>query len=78
MERRYTLAEIDAMREAVRRRIPQPMRSWSGPIGVPAEETAESVARWRAWEARCEDQLRTALLAGLGPEDFPADEAKTG
>ena len=58
-ERRYTLAEIDALRSIVRHRVS------SAGIGIPYN-TADR-------DAEVEDQLRTLLAAGISLEDAQAE-----
>jgi hypothetical protein len=78
MERKYTLTEIDAMRELVREknRDSYPLISYCCPIGGSSYMAPESVTALHEWEHSCEDKLRTYMLGGLGPEDFPATEAE--
>lgn len=73
--RKYSLQEIDEMRAAIKRRLPQPFYEAVCPTGGGwSKQTEQSIASYRAFDAHAEDELRTALLAGLGPEDFPAEK----
>ena len=66
-ERRYTLKEIDQMREfLLARSRPDFSRIGVGPDGM----EPKGKAIWTAWRADVEQELRTCLLAGTDPADF--------
>jgi hypothetical protein len=84
MDRSYTVAEIDQMRAALFRRhtkdliaisngfgvttfIPRPAMNiaFGAPPGIPSAEISR----------RVEDELRTYMLAGIGPESFASEPA---
>jgi len=72
-ERRYTLSELDRMRAGIRNRAPYPScisYSCGGGGGI-ATLTPESRAAIAEYERQVEDQLRTALVAGIDPSEFP-------
>lgn len=68
-ERKYSLAEIDQMREFFRSRLPQPFMSWGGPVGTPMKQTDESIASCERRDREAEDHLRTAMSAGVDPAE---------
>lgn len=72
MSRAYTVAELDRMRAAIRRKIPGPqILSSTQKIGSPCGEWTEGTrADLAAWDARCEDALRTYLIAGISPDEL--------
>lgn len=87
MDRKYTLSEIDTMREAVQAKnrgsrpydmnssVPRSYLGGSTGGGGPGRPSGsfDAAAALERWERSCEDQLRTYLAAGLGPEDFPSE-----
>lgn len=72
-ERRYTLSEIDRMRAGIRARNQnRPDISFFISFGSgPPRMTPESEASLERFNRECEDQLRTAMLAGVDPDEFP-------
>ena len=69
MERKYSLSEIDQMREFFRSRLPQPVMSRGGPIGIPMKQTEESLQSFERRDREAEDHLRTAMAAGVDPAE---------
>lgn len=69
MARKYTLAEIDQMRELIRQEL---FGDRTEGYGYSSDmKTQLMVAQGHAIDAgRIEDRLRTYLTAGLGPEDL--------
>lgn len=83
--RRYSVAEIDAMREALRRRETAKVRPnayFSGdsrgpiPSGSFNAEIERVSEDYRDAERRAEDHLRTYMLAGIDPGDLGIEEAR--
>jgi hypothetical protein len=66
--RKYSVAEIDRMRAAIRRRFPM---KYSGAIGVPMKLTDE-------YDTQVEDQLRTYMLNGTEPDELDPPESTSG
>lgn len=76
MNRRYTLAEIDALRQAVcvKNYPSYPALTYTGSSnkdGGYMRMVPQSAAALDRWERNNEEQLRTCMAAGIGPEDFP-------
>lgn len=71
-QRKYSLDEIDRMREAVRALNPIGGPVFYGPDGPspPARLALDSNAR------TVEDRLRTYMLGGVGPEELEAKAAR--
>lgn len=73
-DRRYTLAEIDLMRAGIRRRnetsYPENITYFTPASGGRSKMDEDSAAAIEKWERKCEEQLRTALLAGVDPAEF--------
>lgn len=69
MERKYSLSEIDQMREFFRWRLPIPMVLYSGGVGSPMRLTEESAWSIERRNREAEDQLRTAMSAGIDPAE---------
>lgn len=59
-DRKYSVQEIDRMRNAVRRQFPM---SWGGLIGMPMTLSTE-------YDAQVEDRLRTFMLNGTEPDEL--------
>lgn len=72
-QRTYTLAEIDRMRAGIQQRnMPtKPGMTIICPVGGTSYEEPHSVAANQAWMRRCEDELRTAMIGGVDPAEFP-------
>lgn len=74
MTRVYTVAEIDAMREALQRRYPQPEFYQSGnlpnhdPVNITYGQQHTELCRVR--KEAIENELRTYILAGVNPKEL--------
>ena len=74
--RSYTIHEIDRMRAGISGRVDYPSLSYRCAAGGGVMTlTTESQAALTAHEERVERQLRTAMMAGVDPSEFP--ELKT-
>lgn len=74
--RRYSLLELDRMRVLIAERLPSPIyEAFCPPDGL-ATQTPASIASYEAHSRQIEDELRTAIIAGLGPEDFPQGDSQ--
>jgi hypothetical protein len=74
MERKYTLAEIDAMRELVEHELNPHGHHGGYHVGGGSSSSELSnlvyAQQRQVQAAMVEDRLRTYLVAGLGPEDL--------
>ena len=68
MERAYTVKELDALRETVRRKI-----EW-GTYGQPGPMASGFCQAQPTLAVRVEEQVRTHMLAGHTAEDLIASE----
>jgi len=73
-ERRYTISEIDKMRNGIACRFESRpiLCSFNGAISKGSQERVD--AFWRT----VEDQLRTALVAGVDPAEFGNGQSAPG
>lgn len=70
--RSYTVREIDRMRVGISARVGYPGLSYTCPAGGGVMTlTPECRAALTAHEERVERQLRTAMMAGVDPAEFP-------
>ena len=72
-KQRYTLDDIDVIRKEIceKNQPSFPQNLWSVCISGhsgPSRLTGESQAALDRWERMCEEQLRTALKAGVAPK----------
>lgn len=69
-DRAYTLAEIDRMRKALRKKLhPPPMQFSDGQI-FPSDFFEKQRAAHYAIEHVVEDQLRTCMTGGVDPAEL--------
>lgn len=71
MERAYTVAEIDQMRSALRKKYPPPYIGGSFGNTAAYESYMRGVAEAsRGRDERIEQELRTYMLAGIDPSEL--------
>lgn len=70
MERKYSITEIDLMRDAVRKKVGYPSLSYEARSGEWSHLTPDSRVALDSYNHHVEDVLRTYLIAGIDPQDL--------
>ena len=74
-ERKYSVSEIDMMREAIRHQL-----IWGDIYGTPIKTAEYASTSYNAEQVdrATEDRLRTYMLAGIDPSELIYNEARDG